>query len=106
MGAWSPGLAAGPHMAIIRASSSPLGESFPSFKVRPVLPMGNGERTYTNSALKVRIRSIRVCFERRGAAEDFWSSAVKTARDTRRKETRSGRQRDFIGHPGPITLSL
>src|SRR5713101_3274215 len=91
----SPGLTEGPHKVSCRFKVSPLGESFPSFRVSPVLPMGNWVRIYTRSELKVRISSIRCC----SVSGIFLSSAQEVTTPTRHIATSTAVWRGRIQPP-------
>src|SRR5215468_1535706 len=100
----SPFFAAGPHRAIICASSGPLGVTTPFRSFNPSLPIGKGERTYTSSAFTSRTRSMRVCFDIRGGfpfdglGAESLSPAEATARRANKVNNKAGR-RYFMEHP-------
>src|SRR5438067_12030291 len=108
----SPGVTAGPHVAINCCNSCWPGVILPSFSISPFFPMGNGVRTYTNSALNARTRSIRVCLDIRGADEfaavvgAFCWSAVPRATTERITQNRHTTVRGFMEHPGAEKILL
>src|SRR5579864_2635651 len=63
MCAGSPGRIDGPHNVRSCCNCCPLGEVTPSFKIRPLDPIGNNAREYTIWVSKSRMISRRVCLD-------------------------------------------